>query len=170
MTYTIAIHGDFATPEMLAQDMGDMSDEVDLFHHFNYKRPIQFSHQLDQLCRTIKEKGEVVLIGYSHGGSIIADVTEYLAREIVGAVLYESPVLRSDYIYGTFPALMIWNDNGASKGIRSNQADRSKRLWKKNRLVTELEGSGGHMKTNPIGHCWDQSLNGKIRDWLSGIK
>lgn len=162
----IALHGDFATAEMLQRDVGDLACTVDLF--FDAKGWTRFSKRIDKLIGLITQLDDPpILIGYSRGGSAIAALSELV--EIKAAVVYESPVLDSDSVGGTFPVLQIWNDRGARYGLNEHRRQQSiiaDQLWAKNHQVTQLIGTGGHIRRNPLGHFWDCELNPKIRDWM----
>jgi hypothetical protein len=162
----IALHGDYAKAEMLQRDMGDLSGSVDLF--YDAKGWIRFEKRLMKLLELITKLSDPpILIGYSRGGSAIAVVSEMV--EIKAAVLYESPVIDSDGVGGTFPVLMIWNNHGAKcsrNEERRQQAINSEMIWSRNHQVTKLIGTGGHIRRYPPGHYWDVSLNDQIREWL----
>lgn len=166
---TIALHGDFATAEMLQRDVGDLASLVDCF--FAAGGWVRFEHQVNKLLRLISELQEPpILIGYSRGGSVIAKISELI--EIKAVVVYESPVLDSDGVGGDFPVLMVWNDCGAKFGrsaIRRGQAKISQEIWSATHPVKEIRGSGTHMRFRPPGHGWDVSLNDQIREFLTTI-
>lgn len=162
----IALHGDFATPDMLMRDMGDLSPMVDCV--FDGKGWLRFQAQYERLLRFVTAQRESpILIGYSRGGSVIAKLSGEI--EIAAAVLYESPIIDSDCVGGDFPCLMIWNDKGAKSGRRRDEAEQSEATWKASHPVTMLQGRGGHVKRRPVGHCWDTSLNQSIRNWLENV-
>jgi pimeloyl-ACP methyl ester carboxylesterase len=162
----IALHGDFATGEMLRHDVGDLRNSIDYFHEA--KGWLRFNHQMDKLIRMLEELDEPpILIGYSRGGSVIAALSEVI--EIRAAVVYESPVIDSEGAGGAFPVLQIWNDRGARYGrneLRRGQAIIAEQIWQENHPVTQIIGTGGHVRRNPLGHFWDVSLNQQIRDWI----
>jgi len=162
----IALHGDFATAEMLRRDVGSLRVAIDYF--FDARRWLAFDRQLDRLLQMIEEvKEPPILIGYSRGGSAIAAISERL--ELACAVVYESPVLDSAGVGGTFPVLQIWNDAGARYGnnsLRKEQAIIAEQIWSERHPVTRMLGSGTHVKRNPVGHCWDSTLNDAIVDWI----
>lgn len=164
---TIALHGDFATAEMLQRDVGDLASSIDGF--FAAGGWVRFEHQFNKLLRLISELQEPpILIGYSRGGSVIARLSELI--EIKAAILYESPVLDSDGVGGTFPVLMLWNDCGVKFGrsaIRRGQAKISQEIWSATHPVKELRGSGTHMGFRPPRHGWDVILNDQIREFLT---
>lgn len=160
----IALHGDLASAEMLRRDVGDLRNSIDLF--FDARGWLRFERQCDKLLSVIQMLPEPpILIGYSRGGSVIAKLSNEVA--IQAAVLYESPIIDSETVGGSFPVLMIWNDHGAKYGKRSDEALHSEQLWEASHPVNMLEGKGGHMKRRPLGHGWDVSLNAQIRDWLA---
>jgi len=163
----IALHGDGGNAEMLEDDVGDLRGIVDCF--YNAHGWFRFNHYSEKLLRFIDQLVEPpILIGYSRGGSVIAWLSETV--EIAAAVVYESPVLDSEGVGGSFPVLQIWNDRGARYGrneLRRGQAIIAEQIWGQNHQVTQLIGTGRHMRTNPLGHAWDASLNQQIREWLA---
>ena len=165
MTQIIALHGDFATPGMLERDMGDFQLEVAFF---DAHRWLNFDAAMGRLITLVKSLPEPpIMIGYSRGGSAIASLSEWV--ELRAAVLYESPVLNSEGVGGSFPVLQIWNNEGAKYSrfpARRKQARRSEQLWEKNHPVTAIEGVGEHFTKRPPAHCWDQNLNQQIVDWI----
>jgi len=162
----IALHGDFATADMLERDVGDLRTIVDLF--FDARGWLRFDKRIDQLIRIITQLDDPpILIGYSRGGSAVAALSELV--EIRAAIVYESPVIDSEGVGGCFPVLQIWNDRGARYGMnemRRGQAMVAEQIWGERHDVTQLIGRGGHIRKNPLGHFWDCSLNQQIRDWL----
>jgi len=166
----IALHGDFASADMLERDVGDLRTSVDLF--FDAKGWLRFDKRIDQLIRIITQLDDPpILIGYSRGESAIAALSELV--EIKAAVGYEGAVLDSEGVGGTFPLLKIWNDRGARYGsneLRRGQAIISEQIWAEHHPVTQLIGSGTHIRRNPLGHFWDTSLNQQIRDWLAALE
>lgn len=163
----IALHGDFATPDMLLRDMGDLSPMVDCA--FDGKGWLRFQAQYERLLRFVEAQRESpILIGYSRGGSVIAKLSNEI--EIKAAILYESPIIDSETVGGSFPCLMIWNNQGVKQSPhRSHQAWLSEATWKASHPVTILQGKGGHVKRRPVGHCWDTSLNDSVRNWLENV-
>jgi len=106
----IALHGDFATPTMLQRDMGDLSELVDIF--FDARKWLRFDAAMGRLTSLVQSLSEPpIVIGYSRGGSAIARLSELV--ELRAAVVYESPVIDSEGVGGSFPVLVIWNDCGA---------------------------------------------------------
>jgi len=162
----IALHGDYANADMLKRDVGDFAPLVNCFWDASGWRPAK--REISKLERYIKSLSEPpTLIGYSRGGSIIAMLSN--KYPIRAAVLYESPVLDSFSVGGTFPVLQIWNDQGFLTGKRSGQARAAQEVWKRNHPVTELQGIGTHVRTHPIGHGWDVGLNDRILSWLEAV-
>lgn len=162
----IALHGDYANAEMLKRDVGDFAPMVDCFWDASGWRPAK--REISKLERYIKSLSEPpTLIGYSRGGSIIAMLSN--KYPIRAAVLYESPVLDSFSVGGTFPVLQIWNDQGFLTGKRAGQARSAQEVWKRNHPVTELWGVGTHIRRDPIGHGWDVGLNDRIKSWLCNL-
>lgn len=163
----IALHGDLATPAMLERDVGDLASTVDLF--FDARGWLRFDVQFEKLLNVVRMLPEPpIMIGYSRGGSAIAKLSEIVP--LAAAVLYESPVIDSDGVGGSFPVLQIWNDQGAKYGrskLRQGQAKVAEEIWSSH-PVTKLEGAGRHMTINPPAHGWDCGLNKQIADWISG--
>ncbi|MEM9369275.1 MAG: hypothetical protein AAGD07_25115, partial [Planctomycetota bacterium] len=126
----VAFHGDFASPDMLRRDAGD---PVWIDHFFD-------GHDIDEAIDFCGKFRQVVLVGYSRGGDVVAAVSQRMSH-IVAAVLYESP---ANYVpVGRFPAMLIWNDRGRR---RTRAAQESNEKWKRNRETTELSGSGRHSR------------------------
>jgi len=165
----IALHGDFASPGMLKRDMGNVNPLDVVF--FDGKGWINFSPAIGRLITLVKSLPEPpVMIGYSRGGSVIAKLSELV--ELRAAVLYESPVVDSEGVGGSFPVLMIWNNEGVKCSrfpARRKQARRSEQLWAKSHPVTAIEGIGEHFTKRPPAHCWDQGLNQQIVDWILAL-
>ena len=160
----IALHGDYANADMLKRDVGDFAPLVNCFWDASGWRPAK--REIGKLERYIKSLPEPpTLIGYSRGGSIIAMLSN--KYPIRAAVLYESPVLDSFTVGGTFPVLQIWNDQGVmAMKRRAGQARVAQEVWKRNHPVETAWGVGTHIRRDPIGHGWDVGLNDRIRDWL----
>lgn len=155
---TIAFHGWGAWPNLLKEDMGDLSSSVD--HFFK-------GHDLMKAIDFCSQFKSVNLIGYSLGGGLIADLSCSILN-INKAVLYESCLGKYDMVYGYFPVMIIWNKKGRKnwKAAREMEAE-----WNfNNRKVEYLEGNGRHFsfkpKIMPFRHAWDCSLNEKIKEFL----
>lgn len=157
MTKVIAFHGHPGSADLLRRDMGD-PEWVDVFFE---------GHDLDEAVELVNSEDKVILVGYSFGGDLIACMTCH-CRNIVGAVLYESPLLKPVIPKGNFPVCMIWNRFGRQSwpaSVRSSQA------WcKQGRPFVDLEGRGGHVRFTwrwPfLGHAWDQRLNSEIERFV----
>lgn len=148
---------------MLERDVGNLRWSIDLF--FDARKWLNFDKHFARLLAIIRKLSQPpIVLGYSRGGSAIAKLSKLV--ELKAAVLYESPVIDSKGVGGSFPVLMIWNDAGAATGPRAGQAEHSKATWKATHPVDELTGKGEHMKRRPPGHGWDCELNDQIRDWL----
>lgn len=165
---TIALHGDLGNSKMMERDVGDLASSIDVF--WNAHGWVKFNEQFDRLmeyCRQLHEPP--ILIGYSRGGSVIAALS-YMGVKIRAAVLYESPIVDSAGVGGSFPVLMIWNDRGAKASIwgrRRREVKSTEATWKETHPVEPLDGKGEHMQVRPYpAHCWDVSLNDQIREWL----
>jgi hypothetical protein len=161
MMKTYAFHGDFASATDLQQDMGD-PPWVDAYVDYR-----------SDFASDIAQQDAACLVGYSRGGSIIGRLSLSLTN-IVGAVLYESPLFNVDEPGGDFPVLIIWNRH--SRRRRSIEAWDALQRWKASgRSVTMLEGAGTHIKlvgrpsTLFLGHGWDVSLNDKIGTWVRSL-
>ena len=84
----IALHGDFASAQMLWRDVGDLALSIDLFWEAQgWRRASTEMQDLESYIRHLPEPP--VLIGYSRGGSVIAALSERV--ELRAAVVYESP-------------------------------------------------------------------------------
>lgn len=163
---TIALHGDYGTPEMFRADMGDPTwvDE-----YFDGKGWRYYGKSLDKLVETIKSP--TILVGYSRGCAVIAELTRIpmVSHWIRAAVIYEGPV-NVPSCPGTFPVLQIWNNRGALKRpMRIDDCIYSMQCWSSGHPTTLMIGNGKHMQLNPPGHDWDRSLNNRIEDWISAI-
>jgi pimeloyl-ACP methyl ester carboxylesterase len=168
MTKVVALHGQFASPKILRRDMGDPS-WVDIYLPTPYD---DLSRELliDSLDLEIDEP--MVLVGYSIGGSVIANLSHYFYREIAGVVLYESPMFDSLSVAGDFPVLWIRNNYQSTLRREAEFLD-TFTLWSLQHPVTKLIGTGRHMKFTwgwpPIGHAWDQTLNPFIETWIKTL-
>jgi hypothetical protein len=162
---TIAFHGDFSSAENFKRDTG--IPEWTYWDWTKYSLR-SISNLLDEPC---------VLVGYSRGGALIGQLSNF-NDNIVGAVLYESPIipvkeLSRDYVGGDFPILWIENMNGRRWRRKRfyDEMEDSKQKWSFDREVIEVIGMGRHTKFvwgwPPIGHGWDQELNVLIRNWVS---
>jgi hypothetical protein len=163
MARIIAFHGDYATPKMLKEDMGDLANEVDYF--FN-------GHDFGEAIDLCKKFDSVKLIGFSSGGALIAELS-YL-KNIKSAVLYESPLGISGKTFGNFPACIIWNRNGRMRNSRFNpyreEALNMVDKWDNGRDILRLVGNGRHISFKfrfpPFGHAWDKTVNKEIKRFL----
>lgn len=154
---TIAFHGDFATPVMLAEDIGQ-GVPIDLWADTTRLTPY----------RLLDRFRSVALVGYSRGGALIADLSVE-CDNIRCAVLYESPLGMYGRVGGSFPVMIIWNDRGRYERRKAQQMEEA---WQANgRSVTHLWGRGRHIRIDrsmspPIRHGWDRSLNPQIAEFL----
>lgn len=157
-----AFHGDGARPSDLQSDMGDPGwvDE-----YVDYRS----NGWLDR----IRAQESVVLIGYSRGGDVIASLSLQL-RNILGVVLYESPLFSVAVPGGRFPALVIWNDN--SPRASSKAAEEALAGWRAGgRSVDVMVGRGRHTKpvwrprTLFLGHGWDTAINHRVEKWIRSL-
>lgn len=160
----IALPGDMSKNSMLKNDMG-----VDWVDHYWQANGWESPHkEYQKLIDFISPLDSVILVGFSRGGSMIAKLSNELTN-IKAAVLYESPMVDSTTVGGNFPVLMIWNNEGRLvDGLPRSRfkATYSIYAWAKDHPMTFLMGDGGHVKTNPLGHDWDKSLNTKIKNWI----
>ena len=164
---TIALHGDYASPDMLRRDMGNPA-WVD--HYYDGRGWRDVDGRIELLTHFIRSQEEpVVLVGYSRGGDVVARLSNSIPHLIRAAVVYESPV-SVDSCGGKFPALCVWNDRGSIRRLqRVDDVVKSLRLWSVGRRCEIMIGSGRHMDLMPPGHSWDRSLNSRIEDWLTMI-
>lgn len=154
----IALHGDFSNAAILKRDIA-----ISHWKYCNWKRD-WFIGSKDL---------PLIFAGYSNGGNHISYISHTLPY-LKAAILYESPILparRQIEPAGKFPVLWIENNQGRGKKNRRTKKimKRSKELWAKNHPMTTLEGIGRHVKTNPLGHGWDQNLNPQILDWINQL-
>lgn len=154
----VALHGDFARGWVLRRDMGD-PDWCDFWPDWKRINFWMFRDSLAQLER-------LILIGYSKGGSEIATLSHYLDN-LVGAVLYESPMLKVREPAGSFPIMWIENDRSWYRNTREMADTRVQ--WRKGRARTTAKGSGYHVKRWPPGHGWDKTLNDSIAEWIGRV-
>jgi pimeloyl-ACP methyl ester carboxylesterase len=161
----IALHGDFASPEMLKRDMGAPS-WVDSYYDGKGWRDVD--GRIELLIHFIRMLEQpVTLVGYSRGGSVIARLSHAIPHLIACAVLYESPVKDSQGCAGKFPVLQIWNDRGSMRRLhRLDDVLESIRCWSIGRRCEIMVGTGKHMQLTPPAHGWDRSLNNRIEDWI----
>lgn len=155
--YVIAFHGRPGRPGILRRDMGD-PPWVDQYFA---------GHDIDAAANEIDRHCRVILVGYSFGGDLIARLT-HRCSNVVGAVLYESPLLEPMLPRGHFPVCMVWNDRGRRHWPASQ---RSCLAWDlPERIFVPMNGRGGHVRMTwrwPfVGHAWDQSLNGQVETFI----
>lgn len=166
----IAFHGDYASPNMLREDIGDIG------------LPIKFSAATDiwEATQDILQTNEKIsLIGYSRGCSFIADISVRFYPIIKNVVLYEGPLGEEGKVRGNFPVLIIWNDKGVKNPnllkpweyFRYMKALKMEETWSRTHPVSYLQGKGHHIKIDPTKqpkrrHGWDQSLNPNIKLFL----
>ena len=165
MTKVFALHGGlFLTANDLRRDMGHPK-WVDYYLEGHDYRDLYY-----QIQAVTSE--DVVLVGYSEGGSVVAELT-WLLDNISGVVLYESPSLRAHTVYGNFPVMWIRNDYKAW-WWREEEFDDTLLMWSKEHTITHLKGQGRHARWRlgwpPVTHAWDRSLNPKIEQFIAGLK
>lgn len=161
---TIALHGDYATPEMLKRDMGDPTWVDEYFDGRGWR---YYGKSLDKLIQLVNQP--TILVGYSRGCAAICDIanTPLVSHWIEAAVIYEGPVTDSN-CGGDFPVLQVWNNRGALKRLgRIDDCIQSMQCWSATHQTTLMIGSGMHMRLKPPGHDWDRSLNNCIEDWIN---
>ena len=95
-----AIPGGYLSGRDLCRDMGN-PDWVD--YYLDRDHPCELATRIESIA-----EGPIVLIGYSIGGSLIGHLSLLLGN-IVGAVVYESPLIGVDHVGGNFPVLWIEN-------------------------------------------------------------
>lgn len=164
---TVAFHGQYASPEILQRDMGD-PDWVDWYAQVPYDTTSR-----EFLADMLWDYDRLILIGYSLGGSLIGHLTaEIPTSKIVGAVLYESPLLNTDHVYGSFPVLWIRNKYKTTPR-REQEFETTLDTWAEQHSIDRMFGTGRHMKFvwdwPPIAHAWDQSLNPYIAQWIKTV-
>lgn len=165
----IALHGDYGWAEMLRIDMGDPHWVTEYYDADKWSRSSYELH-FSRLVDLVASANRCVLVGYSRGGEVIANLALHCADCIAGAVLYESPVHpQIDAVPGDFPVMLIWNDKGYLRG-RGDAAIESMQKWSVNHECKILIGQGRHLKSCPtLGHDWDQSLNDKIGAFIESL-
>lgn len=155
-TGIVAFHGMPGNGQLLARDI-----DIQNWLYPNWKLIA-----INRLVTFLQEYDQLILVGYSAGVSLIARLTHFktLLPRIKGAILYEGTVLRKEPL-GTFPITWIENDQGVRTWSkrRERKMDKGLELWSKSRRLIYREGKGTHIRTNPIGHGWDQTLNPSIK-------
>ena len=157
-TYLIALHGDFASGDILKRDMAHLSRWIDEFPDW----------QMDNTWLTDYIDKNICLLGYSRGGAEIANLS-YLDN-LKGAVIYEGPNFRHYYPQGNFPILLGWNS--LSRPLRDKLRDWTFESWSRHHLVTTFQGRGFHIRRcrgcrPPLGHNWDAAINPDIYHWMT---
>lgn len=152
----VAFHGKPGTPKWLQYDIGNPS-WID--YYWNYD---------SDTIETLRKEKSLVLIGYSWGGSYIAELTRQL-NNINAIIIYEAPLLHGSPT-GNAPVLIILNQYNMTPA-RRKELYKAYSIWSIGREVTELFGQGRHIKrvndgNRKFGHGWDTNLNDKIENWI----
>jgi len=152
-----ALHGGGLSAAAMRRDMGD-PPWVDCYV------------EGDDMSEVLASVGiDIVLIGYSLGGSRIGELSQLLPSDIVGAVLYESPLLGLQSTGGNFPVLWIRNQYRSTEK-REREFSRAERIWSSTHPIQRELGEGRHVRWRfgwpPFGHAWDRSLNPVIADFI----
>ena len=150
----------------MRRDMGDP----------NYVSHYYREHNIPDFLAEFATEERLFLIGYSKGGDFIARLTHYLDN-IVGVVLYESPVLHDggvcmDYTTDDFPVWMFWNES--SRQAKTQAAGHSISEWSKSRtrFTLEMKMQGrGHVDwfSFPPGHAWDRRVTALIPSMIESL-
>ena len=162
---TIALQGDFATPETLRRDVGDLASSIDVF--WDTKRNLS---ELSEFIRGLPDA--VNLMGYSRGSIVTHELIcgGWVAlRQVRRVVIYEGPTNSCRVVPGFFSVCICWNNQ--SKPLRWRKREATELSWSWQHRITPLMGSGRHVRrvpggTPPLGHNWDWSLNDDIREFL----
>ena len=154
-----ALHGGYLSAKALRRDSGDPVWILDYLE----------SRDIKELTNQLQNVPDLVLVGYSEGGDIIADLS-FTLPNIKGAILYEAAILDPFFPAGDFPVLWIRNDYTTLR-YREEIFLESKHSWQKNHPMETMTGKGRHIKFSPrwpfFAHGWDQSLNVRINNWIN---
>jgi hypothetical protein len=169
----IAFHGDFASPQMLREDIGDIGLPITFMSSTNWLDAIS------EIDVAFGPKRGLVGIGFSRGCGVIADLSYQYPDLFIAAVLYEGPLGFYGKVGGSFPVLMIWNSHGVKKPsllkpwhwFKPRVAREAEMAWEEKHSVSYASGTGCHMRydktKNPkLRHAWDQSLNKTVREFI----
>jgi len=160
----VALPGGYLKGRHLQEDMGN----PDWVHRY------LDGHTAKEVLPKIPLDKPLVLVGYSIGGSVIGDLST-MGFDIVGAVLYESPLLDVDYPGGNFPVLWIENkvERWAKGEIEFHLALQAWELTRPGKVTKLYGGFDAHWKWKrrwpPIAHAWDRRLNVFIKGWIEGL-
>lgn len=151
MCIVVALHGDFASGKILEEDMGPLSDYVDLFPDW----------QAEGHSWACDFEDDMILLGYSRGGSEIARLCSEISRfsdRVAGALVYEGPNFTEDVPLGEFDVMICWNR--LSRPFRDRLRSWTEDSWSVNHDVEVLEGEGLHFrlergKRPSFRHNWD---------------
>ena len=143
---------------MLRRDI-DVQHGIDIYHE---------GHNLQEARLACDSHESVLLIGYSLGGCLIADLS-CVVHNIRAAVLYESALGQYGRVDGDFPVLIVWNKHGRHWWPKASKMEQA---WQeRGRPVSFIRnGAGRHIGRDQDGkpcHGWDKSLNGEIFKWVS---
>lgn len=118
-----------------------------------------------------------VALGYSLGGSFIAELTNRpIAKRLAGIIVYESPVLTMLPAPVDCPVVVIWNDYEPRTLRRREQKAHSIKAWNRasDNVAHLLGGYRKHTRWIPrwpfIGQAWDVALNPMLAEWVAGLK
>lgn len=158
----VAFHGGWLGPDDLRRDMGD-PDWVDAYlKGFNSKIHYQNLKTIDR---------GLVLIAYSFGGNVVGNLSN-TDLPILGAVLYETPLIGINSVGGNFPVVWIRNEFESTQR-REAEFGSTYQLWAKNHPIEQYCGAGGHSNFRfgwpPFDHNWDTTLNPFIKSWIDDL-
>lgn len=150
MTTILALHGDFANGSMIRRDIGHISLEL--------ITPDWKRQPLSQLSK-YSTLPNLVLAGYSKGAIVLPKLLQYLPN-VIGIIAYEGPATCT-HCQCTLPVIWITNSQGVAHRPRrrKKQMTKARSTWSN---ITPLQGIGRHIRTRPLGHNWNTSLNPKI--------
>jgi len=158
-----AIPGGHLSGRDLRRDMGD-PDWVD--HYLDRAHPWDLAVKIESIT-----DGPIVLIGYSVGGSLIGHMSLLLGN-IVGVVVYESPLIGVERVGGDFPVLWIENDY-KSTWRREAESLEAFLKWFESHSTEVMVGEGRHVRLRfgwpPFGHAWDVRLNTRIAGFVREV-
>lgn len=169
--HVAAFHGDFAQPQDLRDDAGN-PDWIDEYPSYERITGRTYPYLVSGMAE-LRSRERLVLVGYSRGGDVVAWLSTQLTN-IVGAILYESPVLSVHQPGGNFPAALVWNRY--SRKSHSVAAEDACYAWGMGgRHRTLIWGDGKHTRriwrprTLFRAHGWDVELNPLLANWVAHL-
>lgn len=154
----IAFHGKPGRAYILKRDMDNPPWVSTYFAGHNVEAAEELVHSTES----------PVLVGYSYGGQVIADLSNK-CKNIIGVVLYEAPLYGPCNPY--MPVMQIWNNKGRRHWPA---ARRSRNLWSCAETYMEFVVPGKHIRFTSswpfLGHDWNTDVNDLISVFLEHCK